>query len=108
MNNNYHIDNNPDVTLQQTLPISIIDSYKIEGITRSYIREHQNVLNTVIKNFLASDNYKEMLDADKYYESQNVKISLQIMSLYFYLMTLMMLMILITKMKTLWNSRSNL
>lgn len=75
MNNNYHIDNNPDVTLQQTLPISIIDSYKIEGITRSYIREHQNVLNTIIKNFLASNDYKEMLDADKYYESQNVKIT---------------------------------
>lgn len=75
MTDNYHVDNNPDVTLQQALPISIIDSYKIEGITRSYIREHQNVLNTLIKNFLASDDYKEMLDADKYYESQNVKIT---------------------------------
>lgn len=75
MTDKYHIDNNPDVTLQQVLPISVIDSYHTEGITRTYLKSHTNVLNTIIKDFIASDDYKEMIESDKYYESQNVKIT---------------------------------
>lgn len=75
MTDTYHVDNNPDVTSQQILPISMIDTYEIEGITRTYLKTHIDVLNTIIKNFITSNNYKEMLDADKYYESQNVKIT---------------------------------
>lgn len=75
MKDNYHIDNNPDVTLQQILPISVIDSYHTEGITRTYLKTHVAVLNSIIKDFISSEDYKEMIDSDKYYESQNVKIT---------------------------------
>lgn len=75
MTDNYHVDNNPDVSLQAVLPISKIDSYHTEGVTRTYLKTHNAVLNTIVKNFIASDDFKEMLDSDKYYESQNVKIT---------------------------------
>lgn len=76
MTDNYHIDNNPDVSLKDNvLPISKVDSYHTEGITRTYLKTHAAVLNTIIKDFIASDDYKEMIDSDKYYESQNVKIT---------------------------------
>lgn len=75
MTDNYHVDNNPDVSLQDVLPISKIDSYHTEGVTRTYLKTHNAVLNTIVKNFIASDDFKEMLDSDKYYESQNVKIT---------------------------------
>lgn len=75
MTDNYHIDNNPDVSLQPVLPISKIDSYHTEGITRTYLKTHTAVLNSIIKDFISSEDYKEMIDSDKYYESQNVKIT---------------------------------
>lgn len=76
MTDNYHVDNNPDVSLKDNiLPISKVDSYHTEGITRTYLKTHTTVLNTIIKDFIASDDYKEMIDSDKYYESQNVKIT---------------------------------
>lgn len=75
MTDNYHIDNNPDVSLQAVLPISKIDSYHTEGITRTYLKTHVAVLNSIIKDFISSEDYKEMIDSDKYYESQNVKIT---------------------------------
>lgn len=75
MTDNYHIDNNPDVSLQPVLPISKIDSYHTEGITRTYLKTHVAVLNSIIKDFISSEDYKEMIDSDKYYESQNVKIT---------------------------------
>lgn len=75
MTDNYHIDNNPDVSLQPVLPISKIDSYHTEGITRTYLKTHGAVLNSIIKDFISSEDYKEMIDSDKYYESQNVKIT---------------------------------
>lgn len=75
MTDNYHIDNNPDVSLQSVLPISKIDSYHTEGITRTYLKTHTAVLNSIIKDFISSEDYKEMIDSDKYYESQNVKIT---------------------------------
>lgn len=75
MTDNYHINNNPDVSLQPVLPVSKIDSYHTEGITRTYLKTHNAVLNTIIKNFITSDDFKEMIDSDKYYESQNVKIT---------------------------------
>lgn len=75
MTDNYHIDNNPDVSLQPVLPISKIDSYHTEGITRTYLKTHVAVLNSIIKDFISSEDYKEMIDSDKYYESLNVKIT---------------------------------
>lgn len=75
MTDNYHVDNNPDVTLQQILPISVIDSYHTEGITRTYLKTHVAVLNSIIKDFISSEDYKEMVDSDKYYESKNVNIT---------------------------------
>lgn len=75
MTDNYHIDNNPDVSLQPVLPISKIDSYHTEGITRTYLKTHGAVLNSIIKDFISSEDYKEMIDSDKYYESLNVKIT---------------------------------
>ncbi len=76
MTDNYHVGNNPDVSLKDNiLPISKVDSYHTEGITRTYLKTHTAVLNTIIKDFIASDDYKEMIDSDKYYESQNVKIT---------------------------------
>lgn len=65
------INNNPDVGLEQFVPTE--DTRKITGVRRDTINE--KVLQTIIKEFLNSENYNEMLESDKYYESKNSKIS---------------------------------
>lgn len=66
------IDNNPSVELEEYN----IDKTKqpISGVTRKLIQSKPKLINSIIKEFLNSSEYQEMVDVDKYYKSQNVNI----------------------------------
>lgn len=66
------INNNPDVGLEELQQIDV--NQQASGINRKTIQEKPKMLNAIIKEFLSSEEYKEMLDVDKYYESKNTNI----------------------------------
>lgn len=67
--------NNPDVGLTSVITNTKVDTNKITNINRATIQNNPKILNTIIKDFYSSVDYKEMCDVDKYYKSQNIQIS---------------------------------
>ena len=66
------IDNNPDVSLQEVVNTN---KKSATNVTREMLKNNNKILQTIIKNFYSSQDYKEMLDVDKYYEFKNTRIS---------------------------------
>lgn len=65
------MDNNPSVVLEEYVPTQ--QNKTATGVIRENINE--KILQSIIKEFLNSEDYSEMIDSDKYYESKNVKIT---------------------------------
>ena len=69
--------NNPDVSLESIAINNTANVDTVDGsnITREMIKSNPKLLGVLIKEFLSSIDYAEMLEVDKYYESQNSKIT---------------------------------
>ena len=65
------INNNPSIELES---LQTLDNTQPNNITRELINSNPRILNTLIKEFITSDNYAEMQVVDKYYESKNINI----------------------------------
>lgn len=67
--------NNPDISLESIAINNTVDTVDSSNITRETIKSNPKLLGVLIKEFLSSIDYNEMLEVDKYYKSQNSKIT---------------------------------
>ena len=67
--------NNPSVELEELNTSNNRDVKTVSNITREVIKNNPKLLKAIIKEFLSSKEYLEMLDVDKYYEFHNTVIT---------------------------------
>lgn len=67
--------NNPSVELEELNTSNNRDVKTVSNITRETLKNNPKLLKAIVKEFLSSEQYKEMQDVDNYYKFRNTVIS---------------------------------